>query len=388
MKYTLFLLSFFLHLNSNAQLFEFEKIIKSSFEQAPKSFYENGNIINAQFDIKNQLIIIDRYIGNIPQKKYIERTDYIKVASNFEFKGFCTSDNQLVLLFFDKLLLYDKAGGKYQLMDSFNTKFNKLHSFDGRYFVLSNYYNHMNSAVKDIEFNGYKIIKNKLVKTWEYNEEYPYIYYSHLAGNFLDINNKNEFIVCYPKSNHINIFKENGNKTKLNGLIVGEIDSIIESENIKNFDKNDLSLKQKIYTLKKNDSIGLRIQNVKYIDANTFLITKSNSMMNHDFVFIDIWQRIGISDSFHLINYNIKNRIGFHQDPENKNFKILLPLSNSCPFHVFQNNISFWEVYIPQKLTKSKSLSEAQKKLEKHYTKRKIIYGLYLFKINFNMTNE
>jgi hypothetical protein len=102
----------------------------------PKSFFENGNIVNAHFDIKNQLIVIDRYKGNIPEKKYFERTDYIKAASNYEFKGFCTSNNQLIVLFFDKLLLYDNTGGKYQLVDSINTKFDRLHSVNGNYFVL------------------------------------------------------------------------------------------------------------------------------------------------------------------------------------------------------------------------------------------------------------
>lgn len=366
--------------NLNAQLFEFNKIIKSSFEEVPKSFFENGNIVNAHFDVKNQFIVIDRYKGNIPEKKYFERTDYIKAASNYEFKGFCTSNNQLIVLFFDKLLLYDNTGGKYQLVDSINTKFDRLHSVNGNYFVLSNYYNHMDNLVKDIEFNAYKIENNHLIKVWDYSEKYDYIYYSHLVGNFLDINSKNEFLVSYPKSNHIMIIDQDGTKRKFYGVITGKIDTIHERENIKLFNKNELTIKQKIYNLKKNDTVGLRIQSIRFISDNKVLISKTNSIMKSDFVTIDMWQRNDM-DSFCVIDQNTEHRIGFQQEIENKNFKILLPLSNSSIFYLNQNNLYFWDVYLPKKVTYTKSLNSAQRKLSKYYGKRKIIYGLYCFKI-------
>jgi hypothetical protein len=283
-------------------------------------------------------------------------------------------------LFFDKLLLYDNTGGKYQLVDSINTKFDRLHSVNGNYFVLSNYYNHMNNLVKDIEFNAYKIEKNHLIKVWDYSENYDYIYYSHLVGNFLDINSKNEFLVSYPKSNHIMIIDQDGAKRKFYGVITGKIDTIHERENIKLFNKNELTIKQKIYNLKKNDTVGLRIQSIRFISDNKVLISKTNSIMKSDFVAIDIWQRNDM-DTYCVIEQNTEHRIGFQQEIENKNFKILLPLSNSSTFYLNNNNLFFWDVYIPKKVTYSTSLNTAQQKLSKYYRKRKIIYGLYCFKI-------
>lgn len=365
-----------------AQFFEFNTIIKSTYEEPPISFFENGNIINAQFDNKNQILKLQSYNGIKPLKNKYQETEYIKINyKGIGFKGFCKYENKLVLLFFGKLLLYEKNKNQYQLIDSINTKFSKLHSKDGKYFVLSNYYNHMDSLVNDIEFNGYKIKDNKFVKSWEYNERYPFIYYSHLAGNFLDINSKNEFLVCYSKSNQILVFNENGSNRLSKDFVIGKIDSIHEKKNMESFNDINISIKQKIYTLKQNDTIGLRIQNVKFIDINNFYTLKTNSKMNQDFVLMDLWKRFGETDSFHIIKHDIKYRVGFHQEPQNKKFELLIPLSNTSPFYIYQNNIMFWDVYIPKKITKSNSLNQAQEKLEKYYSNRKITYGLYLFKI-------
>ena len=126
--------------------------------------------------------------------------------------------------------------------------------------------------------------------------------------------------------------------------------------------------------------MGLRIQSIRFISDNKVLISKTNSIMKSDFVAIDIWQRKDM-DTFCLIEQNTEHRIGFQQEIENKNFKILLPLSNSSIFYLNQNNLYFWDVYLPKKVTYTKSLNSAQQKLSKYYSKRKIIYGLYCFKI-------
>lgn len=338
-------------------------------------------VLNYYEDINS--VILYTFKGYKPNKANLIKKDTLQLdnQNNGSLQGFFVTNENIVLLFHSQLILFKYKNKTYQIVTTISSDYDHILTSKDGYFVLCRYYNYKEKERKDIALAAYQLTKDTLMQKWEYKQEYKEIYYTHLTGNYLDINSKGDLLLGFPSENKLLLFNKAGTYKSIALPLANMPDTAQLNLNMSIMNNASISIKQQIENLILLDTSSNRIQNIRFIDAKTFMVVRKSKQLNNDFRFIDVW----LADTFgkyFCVQSNLLYRNEFEHATAQDTFYINPCLSCSNQLYFNKGYLYFLDVFVPSQFLIYKSLPNLRKSLEAYYSNKKLHYGLFKFKIN------
>jgi hypothetical protein len=345
-------------------------------------FNDSFSFVLNYCEVKNSAILYT-YKGFKPNEVNLIKKDTLQLNNNKHgsLQGFFVTNKNIVLLFHSQLVVFNCKNKTCQIVKAIDSDYDHvLISKDG-YFVLCRYYNYKEIERKDIALVAYQLTKDTLIKKWEYKREYKEIYYTHLTGNYLDINSNGDLVLGFPSENKLLLFNKVGIYKSINMPIDNFPDTALLNINMSIMNNASISLKQQIENLILLDTLSNRIQNIRFINDKTLMVVRKSKELNRDFRYVDLWLSDSLGGIF-CVQSNLLYRNEFEHATDNEEFYINPCLSCSNKLYFNESYVYFMDVFIPKKYLKYSSFPKIKKSLASYYSNKKLRYGLFKFKIN------